>query len=252
MKFLNNIAVISLRKEPSEKSELVTQLLFGEKYMILDRQSDWLLVRCEHDNYEGWIAKSQHSGATINEMNPLEQWFVSTPFFKVVQETAVFLLPFGSNLGALPDDITAEKLVKWQESGIIDRISERNTDKIMKYALMLSGSPYLWGGRNPLGYDCSGFVQVVYKMAGLSLPRDAREQASVGLMIHFVDNAVAGDLAFFENEAGQIVHVGIVDGIGGIIHCSGFVRCDSLDAHGIFNRHWRYHTHKLRFIKRVI
>jgi cell wall-associated NlpC family hydrolase len=252
MKFLNTIPVISLRKEPSEKSELVSQLLFGEEYVVLDRHSDWLLVQCEHDNYEGWLSKSQHACATKNESNPLDEWLVSKPFFEINQGSAALLLPLGSSLGGLSDDISAETLEKWQESGSIGRSVGRSTDQLMKYAMMLLGSPYLWGGRNPFGYDCSGFVQVVYKMAGLALPRDASQQATVGQMIDFVDYASAADLAFFENEAGQIVHVGIIDGKGGIIHCSGFVRNDSIDAHGIFNRQWRHHTHKLRFIRRVI
>lgn len=251
MKFVNNIPVVSLRKDPSEKSELVTQLLFGEQYVVLDRYSDWLLVQCVHDQYEGWISAAQHSGMVQEDGTEGENLLVGIPLLDVEIKSKIYHLPFGSELGWLVRDIAAEKLEKWQRTGIIVIPGASSAAQVMHFAGMLLNSPYLWGGRNPLGYDCSGFVQVVFKLAGFRLPRDARDQAKAGQLIDFVDTASAGDLAFFENESGQIVHVGITDGEGGIIHCSGHVRHDSLDAHGIFNRTTKKHTHKLRFVRRL-
>lgn len=252
MKFVNNIPVVSLRKDPSEKSELVTQLLFGEKYVVLDRHADWLLVQCEHDQYEGWLSMAQHPGPASNETEMSETMLVGIPLLETEVHGKIYRLPFGSELGVLASDIAAEKLEKWQASGIIVSPRTGSRAQVMHFAGMLINSPYLWGGRNPLGYDCSGFVQVVFKLSGIGLPRDARQQAAAGHIVDFADAAAAGDLAFFENESGQIVHVGITDGEGGIIHCSGYVRHDSLDAHGIFNRMTKRHTHKLRLIKRLL
>lgn len=252
MKMLNTLPIINIRKEPSERSELVTQVLFGELYEVLDRRSDWLLIRCTFDQYEGWLSLYQHADLAADEQQTISQMLVACPVLEVSENGINKILPFGSSIAPLNNDIKAEKLDLWQQSGRIVMPESLGAESIMKYAVMLMGSPYLWGGRSPMGYDCSGFVQVVFKVAGIPLPRDARDQAIVGEMIDFVDHAQAGDLAFFENETGQIVHVGILDGAGSIIHCSGYVRKDSLDVHGIFNRQRNKHTHKLRFIKRLV
>jgi cell wall-associated NlpC family hydrolase len=253
MWILNTLPIISLRKEASDKSELVTQILYGEMYKVLDRHAEWLLVHCAFDNYQGWLNISQHSALVANEQQSKTDWIVSCPILEVDSENASrMLLPFGSELNPINHVITTVKLEYWQQSGKIVIPTSCSSELIMRYAAMMMGSPYLWGGRSPLGYDCSGFVQVVFKVAGLGLPRDARDQAGLGEIIDFVDHAQSGDLAFFENETGQLVHVGILDGEGSIIHCSGYVRKDSIDAYGIFNHQRNRHTHKLRIIKRLL
>lgn len=253
MRYLNIIPVINLRKEPSEKSELVTQLLFGEIYTLLDRRGSWLLARCEHDHYEGWLSMAQHSNLVDTGENLYHRWHISRPVFEVnLGSNSNRFIPFGSHLAPLQHDITAEMLENWHNSGSIVRSDHLSSERIIKFSKMLLGSPYLWGGRNPMGYDCSGYVQVVFKTAGIALPRDASQQATVGQLVDFVEQSKAGDLAFFDNDNGEIIHVGILDGSDSIYHSSGMVRCDSIDAHGIFNKQWKRHTHKLRFIKRII
>ncbi|NTW32657.1 MAG: C40 family peptidase, partial [Bacteroidetes bacterium] len=124
--------------------------------------------------------------------------------------------------------------------------------KIVENAYMYLDAPYLWGGRSPFGIDCSGFVQMVYKLIGIRLPRDASQQASQGTTINFLSEAVPGDIAFFDNEDGIIVHTGIIINNGQIIHASGRVRIDNLDHEGIFQVKTKKYTHKLRLIKRII
>jgi cell wall-associated NlpC family hydrolase len=126
------------------------------------------------------------------------------------------------------------------------------TKGIAENAYMYLHSPYLWGGRTPFGIDCSGFTQMVYKLAGIKLKRDAWQQAEQGSLIHLVDEARQGDLAFFDNDEGRIIHVGIVLPNNKIIHASGKVRLDSLDHHGIFNQETKKYTHNLRLIKRFV
>ena len=112
--------------------------------------------------------------------------------------------------------------------------------------------PYLWGGKSTFGIDCSGLTQQVYKLGGYELPRDAYQQAELGEVLSFVEEAEPGDLAFFDNADGKIIHVGIILGDYKIIHAHGKVRIDPFDSNGIFNTDSQKYSHKLRFIKKVI
>jgi hypothetical protein len=123
--------------------------------------------------------------------------------------------------------------------------------QLEQHALSYINTPYLWGGRSPFGIDCSGFVQMVYRLCGYPLPRNASQQVNLGITVDFVENVRSGDLAFFDNNAGDIVHVGIVLGEGEIIHSSGTVHIDKLDHQGIFNNNSGKYTHKLRILKRI-
>ena len=117
---------------------------------------------------------------------------------------------------------------------------------------MYLNTPYLWGGKTPFGIDCSGFSQMVYKLNGYNLLRDAYQQATQGEILSFIEESEAGDLAFFDNEEGKITHVGIIMNDNYIIHAHGKVRIDRLDHFGIMNIDTMRHTHKLRIITKVI
>ena len=123
---------------------------------------------------------------------------------------------------------------------------------LLKIARKYLNAPYLWGGRSPFGIDCSGFSQIVFKMLGVKLLRDASQQVSQGRIIDFVEQAQAGDLAFFENKKKRIAHVGIVFPDQKIIHAHGKVRIDNLDHFGIFNEENNKYTHRLRVVKRIL
>ena len=117
---------------------------------------------------------------------------------------------------------------------------------------MYLNAPYLWGGKTPFGIDCSGFTQMVYKLNGYKIHRDASQQALEGEPLSFIEESEVGDLAFFDNDEGNIIHVGIIMENNYIIHASGKVRIDRLDHLGIYNPELKKHTHKLRVIKKII
>mgnify|MGYP001812336606 CR=1 FL=1 len=119
-------------------------------------------------------------------------------------------------------------------------------------ALQYLNAPFQWGGKTPFGIDCSGLSQMVYKINGYSLPRDAEEQAAQGDVLSFVEESEPGDLAFFDNNEGVITHVGIIMKNNYIIHAHGKVRIDRIDQTGIFNSELGAYTHKLRVIKKII
>ena len=125
-------------------------------------------------------------------------------------------------------------------------------DDLVKTAFLYLNAPYLWGGKTPFGIDCSGFTQMVYKLNGYKLLRDVSQQATQGEALSFIEESQPGDLAFFDNSEGEIVHVGIIMKDNYIIHAYGKVRIDRLDQSGIYNTEARKHTHKLRVIKKII
>ena len=132
-----------------------------------------------------------------------------------------------------------------EENSIVSATRE----KISQTANLFLNVPYLWSGRSFFGIDCSGLTQLVYKVCGLSLPREAHQQAEQGRVLDFIEESQPGDLAFFENGEGKISHVGVMLDNQKIIHAYGKVRIDTLDSSGIFNQELNRHTHKLRFVK---
>lgn len=250
-----NTTQIPLRSTPSEKAEMVTQLLFGETYSVLDYKNNWMLIQMHYDSYEGWIDKKQHRPVSQQMINLLGKTSVSVSIDTIsmlrVGEAMELPITFGSNLLIAEGDSikTAESLDYFQ--GNKNGINLPQPEKIGQFAMQFLNVSYLWGGRTFLGIDCSGFTQIVFKAAGIRLYRDASQQAAQGHTIDFIEEAQAGDLAFFDNEEGRIIHTGILLGNGKIIHASGHVRLDNIDHQGIFNADIQQYTHKLRLLKRL-
>lgn len=232
---------------------MVNQLLFGDSFNILDEHENWIKISTLHDNYEGWVERNQVDLLARNESNSAAKHnivFSATATIKNVLGQSLTILQ-GSSVSILDDEIHTGENSYTLENGIIGEPMLFDQQNIIKIASTYLGCPYLWGGRSPFGIDCSGLVQIVFKMVNKLLPRDAWQQAlHEGEFIDLIAEAKAGDVAFFDNEEGNIIHVGILAGEGRIIHASGQVRVDLIDHQGIYNHQTRKYTHKLRIIKR--
>jgi hypothetical protein len=241
------LPLIPIRAEASSKSELVSQLLFGEVYEVIEQVGDWYKIENQSDSYIGWINKTQFSVFLGNEIPD----FVLNkfPYTEILLEgnsSPFFVFPGSKIFNSLNGNFSLDGLI----CQIKDEKDVLSVD-LITYSKYFLNSPYLWGGKSFAGIDCSGFTQVVFSCFGLILPRDAYQQAEIGEKIDFVTSSIPGDLAFFENQDGLITHVGIVIENQQIIHASGKVRVDLLDSFGIFNPELGIHTHQLRIIKRI-
>lgn len=259
---INLNSVLPMRSEASEQSEMCSQLLFGEHVEILEKGSTFLFVRNIHDNYQGWVDQKMItpiSDKMANDLSEEEYTVTNRPIVNCFIETKNenIVLSGGSIL-----PFYDQKKESFELFGKTYHISSEQVslpftknfsgDEMLSVAFMYLNTPYLWGGRHALGIDCSGFVQVVLNICGRKFPRDSKQQVEEGSLISFLPEARSGDLAFFENDEGKITHVGILINNNQIIHASGRVKIESIDAQGIIHEETGNYTHRLRVIKRIL
>ncbi len=236
---------------------MVTQLLFGEHFTILEKSEGWIRIKNAFDEYEGWINDKQFQSITKKTFTFLQkkvQLYAADlqEALSVKKENLVFPVLMGSVLpGADGGSFSFEGKDYRYHGKTVSAETKPSRSKITKTAMLFLHAPYLWGGKSEYGIDCSGFTQTVFKVNGIKLPRDAYQQAEKGSTLNFVEESKPGDLAFFDNEKGKITHVGILIDPKTIIHASGFVRIDKFDLKGIFNEEKKEYSHSLRLIKRI-
>lgn len=242
------LSIVPLRSSPADESEMTSQLLYGEHFKILEERTSWSKIRVAFDNYEAWVQNRQINKISQELFKKLEK---ETPLlcsdlidYITDEKGQLFTVPLGASLNA------TENFQHEFEGNSVSGASPK--EQLIKTALLYLNSPYAWGGKSPFGIDCSGFTQMVYKLNGHKLKRNAAEQAKQGEALSFIEESEAGDLAFFDDKDGVINHVGIIMNDNYIIHTDGKVRIDRIDHSGIFNEELRRHTHQLRVIKKII
>ncbi|KAF0241936.1 MAG: hypothetical protein FD136_1112 [Chitinophagaceae bacterium] len=241
-----------MRAEPSHRTEIVSSLLFGEVAEIIDGTNDFTKIRTVYDGYEGWCQSTQLVGIS-NEQAAAAGKELVAEFTNLVEINGTEMhVPFGSSLG-----LFNQNNAQWGKFKLVNKgeVAKPNAalfteDYIKHIAQTYLNTPYLWGGRSVFGIDCSGYAQQVYRFFNKALPRDAYQQAALGEVVGFLQEAKCGDLAFFDNVEGRITHVGIMLDPENIIHASGKVRIDKIDNMGIVSVDTGERSHKLRIIKR--
>ncbi|HFA51464.1 MAG TPA: hypothetical protein ENJ95_20820 [Bacteroidetes bacterium] len=258
MKFaICHISIVPLRNAASNKSEQLSQLLFGEVVEILETKGKmWTKVRCDWDNCIGWVLSKQVKAITDKEYGLFEEKYAYCLdlFQPLMSDNESMPISIGSRL---PDfdgmKFTFDsKTYFYSGQAVFPENLQPSVDKVLKIARRYLSAPYQWGGRSPMGIDAPGLTQMVLKLVGIQLLRNADQQVHQGELIDFIEQSQPGDLAFFENKAGNISHVGILLPDNNIIHAAEKVRIDSIDHFGIFDKKINKYTHRLRVVKRML
>ncbi|MCB0548451.1 MAG: C40 family peptidase [Phaeodactylibacter sp.] len=251
------VSIVPVRNSSSNKSEMISQLLFGELAEVLEtRGRQWTKVRCAWDNFVGWVASNQLKPVTPSEFQRFQREFAYSLelFHTILAEDFCVPVVMGAQLPGF--DGMRFKLdgdyFTFSGQAVFPENIEQTPDFILKIARKYLHAPFLWGGRSPMGIDAPGLIQMVFKLAGILLPREAEQQVYLGEAVDFVEQSRPGDIAFFENKSGKITHCGIILPNHEVLHAYGSVRIDPVDHFGIYNKKQSRYTHRLRVVKRVL
>lgn len=239
-----HLSLIPLRKEPAHHAEMFSQMLFGECFEVLEQKKEWLRVTTLSDKQTGWITTGQ---CMLKEsLQKTEKPIYAADLVDYVTDPQGRLKAIV--LGA---DLSVISAMEHRFDGkTVSGIKPKN--KLVEFGLMYLNSPALPGGKSPFGIDNAGLVHMAYKLSGHSLSGNLTEQTLQGENLSFIEEAEAGDLVFFDDEHGQINHVGLLMQHHHVLHADQRVRIDPLDQHGIYNPEEKRHTHSLRLIKKII
>jgi cell wall-associated NlpC family hydrolase len=227
---------------------MVSQLLYGDCFKIISIKENWIEIFTIQDKYAGWIFKNEFQKISQKEAEKISakssQYSNQLVDFVETENSLLISIVLGSNIAG------AKFLNHKFDSNFLD--GAKGKSNIIKTAYLYLNAPYLWGGKTPMGIDCSGLIQMIYRINGYNIPRDASQQVNLGDTLSFIDESEPGDLAFFDNQEGDITHVGLLLENHYILHAHGKVRIDRIDQTGIYNSETQQHSHKLRIIKKII
>ena len=247
-KVMSITSICPLLKEPSYQHEMISQLLFGEQAELLEETETFARIKCLNDNYEGWCLNNQ-----LAKINPASVFilkgFINKPSAVAFLNNSPVQLPLATPVYENIDNGHYKLHYPHNNFLPVEGIAT-NSVTALEIAMSFLNTAYIWGGKSSYGIDCSGLTQQIMKLMGITLPRDAYQQVTKGETVDFLQAAHCGDLAFFDNEAGEIIHVGMLLDNNTIIHASGYVKIDAIDNFGITNSITGKRSHRLRIIKR--
>lgn len=246
---------VAMRAAPRQDAEVLSQALFSEEVQTIDETQDWLQIETLCDGYRGWIERNARCTANIAYPSPESQVATvsrNAAHLYTVEDTIygpMMTLPFGSRLQVLDptsdDSRWLQVLLPNQLTACIQRGDVKLSNHLLNWQEMCAlshqflGLPYTWGGRSSFGYDCSGFVQMLYRQMGVFLPRDARDQIHwPGFTEREQQQAQPGDLIFFGPEATRIQHVGMVLDSERFIHATVAENAPYLRISNLHDPYW--------------
>lgn len=244
-----HLSIVPVRAVPDDTGEMISQILYGEHFKVLEQRKKWSRIRTAFDQYEGWINNQQFlpiSEEEYTEIDNSENTRISSEPISYVETGSNMIMPI-----LLGSTIVQHPALDHKFDGPSTQ-GRQGKEQLILTALNYLNAPYLWGGKTIFGIDSSGFTQMVYKINGYRLRRDSLQQSAQGEALSFIEESEPGDLAFFDNNEGIIDHVGIIMENNYIIHSHGKVRIDRIDHTGIFNTETKNYTHSLRVIKKII
>ncbi|MGM9830705.1 MAG: NlpC/P60 family protein [Paludibacteraceae bacterium] len=255
-------SVVPVRAAAAEEAEQLTQLLFAETVEVLEQLPRWTRIRNDYDGQEGWVDFKMLSPMTDEEYAAYQKadmtYMVKFPMAFAMSHNNHQTIPLtaGTHLPDYKDGVFRILGVEFSiDPQMVTAPMPLTMDNFMQTTRFFLNIPYLWGGKNALGMDCSGLSGIVLSLFGKKLPRNAGEQVLLGEVVPFLQEAQCGDLAFFDHHSRQadltdISHVGILLNSEYILHCSGRVKVEHIDSNGIISAETGTLTHDLRVIKR--
>ena len=253
--YVCQVPVSRLRSMPTHQSEMVSQLVFGDRCQVLSYERDqWVKIKIAYDGYEGWVTPSHLAGPEEAQPDGQPEAFTTKWSTRVLINGKAMHLPLGACLTGIKKGQLqlGNNLIGYSGPTMDPQKIPVNRKLMQKFAFLFLNTPYLWGGKTVFGVDCSGFTQSLFRLFNIKLLRDAHQQASQGVPLDPLSQGRFGDLAFFDNPKGRITHVGVLLGNGKIMHASGHVRIDALDDQGIINQSNFMRTHQLKQINRYM
>jgi hypothetical protein len=237
-----HLPFVDMREQPTLQSKVVSQALFGEEVQVAHSSEGWISITTP-DGYSGWVP----DGSIVVREKPypkdLEISRIKAHVYKHMDTEfgPILSLPHGSQLH-LVETVDSRWLKILLPDGREAYVQKGDVEPepfdLIPFAKKFLGIPYTWGGRSSFGYDCSGFVQMLYGRLGICLPRDARQQVLAGKPI-LVDQLVLGDLIFWGKSETNIGHVGMYLGEGEFIHTSSRENKPYLRISRLTDLEWR-------------
>ena len=249
------VSIAAIRAEASQVAEMTSQLLFGERFTVINETGNWLYISCFHDAFEGWLFSNQASPLTKDEFTALNkepQTFSFDLVSSAISNQEHIPIILGSSLPSF-DGLSfriQNKKVIYNGQVLTPDFEHPDNSLVQKISYKFLNAPFLWGGRSAFGIDAAGFVQVVFQCCGFRLPRTIQQQIQLGKTIHLLGEAKLGDIVYFKTDEDD--HIGICLGNETVIHCSEKVKLSTIDSHGIIDSKTKQYSHKLAGMKRLL